>query len=305
MDTLRSMEVFVAVADQGSLTAAAALFRMSPVMVGKHIGYLENRLGAKLLVRTTRRQHLTEIGAQYLEQCRQILAQVRAAETGAEAMRAAPRGKLKITAPVSFGSECLAPLLADYLDAYPEVSLDLNLNDRMVDLVEEGFDAAIRIGKLDDSGMVARPLRPYAMVICAAPAYLEKHGVPQTPDDLARHECLDFMQWARHLRWRLNGKEGTSDGAKAESRFRSNNGQALRVAALHGFGIVMQAEILMAGDIAAGRLLPILEEYVPAPRPMHLLYARDRQPTPKLTTLIECILQRYGPAAAPPPATLT
>lgn len=305
MDTLRSMEVFVAVADQGSLTAAAALFHMSPVMVGKHIGYLENRLGAKLLVRTTRRQHLTEIGAQYLEQCRQILAQVRAAETGAEAMRAAPRGKLKITAPVSFGSECLAPLLADYLDAYPEVSLDLNLNDRLVDLVEEGFDAAIRIGKLDDSGMVARPLRPYAMVICAAPAYLEKRGVPQTPDDLARHECLDFMQWARHLRWRLNGKEGTSDGAKAESRFRSNNGQALRVAALHGFGIVMQAEILMAGDIAAGRLLPILEEYVPAPRPMHLLYARDRQPTPKLTTLIECILQRYGPAAAPPPATLT
>ena len=301
MDTLRSMEVFVAVADQGSLTAAAALFLMSPVMVGKHIGYLEDRLGAKLLVRTTRRQHLTEIGAQYLEQCRQILAQVRAAETGAEAMRAAPRGKLKITAPVSFGSECLAPLLADYLDAHPEVSLDLNLNDRLVDLVEEGFDAAIRIGKLDDSGMVARPLRPYAMVICAAPAYLEKHGVPQTPDDLARHECLDFMQWARHLRWRLNGKEGTNE----ESRFRSNNGQALRVAALHGFGIVMQAEILMAGDIAAGRLLPILTDYVPAPRPMHLLYARDRQPTPKLTTLIECILQRYGPAATPPPATLT
>ena len=305
MDRLRSMEVFVAVADQGSLTAAAGLFRISPVMVGKHINYLEERLGAKLLLRTTRRQHLTEIGAQYLAQCRQILAQVAAAETGAEAMRAAPRGKLKITAPVSFGSECLAPLMADYLDAHPEVSLELNLNDRLVDLVEEGFDAAIRIGKLDDSGMVARPLRPYAMVICAAPAYLEKHGVPRTPDELARHECLDFMQWARHLRWRLKGKDQGEEGAKGESRFRSNNGQALRVAALHGFGIVMQAEILMAGDIAAGRLLPVLQEYVPAPRPMHLVYARDRQPTPKLTTLIEFILQRYGPAAAPPPATLT
>lgn len=252
MDKLRSMEMFVAVVDAGSFTAAAEAFQISPVMVGKHIKYLEERLGARLLARTTRRQSLTEIGQQYAEQCRQILASIHAAERGAEAMRAAPRGKLKITAPVSFGSECIAPLMADYLDAYPEVSLELNLNDRMVDLVEEGFDAAIRIGALEDSGMVARPLRPYAMVICAAPAYLARHGTPRTPDDLARHECVDFMQWSRHMRWRLSGKEARHDGVTAESRFRSNNGQALRMAALHGFGIVMQAEILMAGDIAAG-----------------------------------------------------
>ncbi|MGK5072263.1 LysR family transcriptional regulator [Janthinobacterium sp. ZB1P44] len=305
MDKLRSMEMFVAVVDAGSFTAAAEAFQISPVMVGKHIKYLEERLGARLLARTTRRQSLTEIGQQYAEQCRQILASIHAAERGAEAMRAAPRGKLKITAPVSFGSECIAPLMADYLDAYPEVSLELNLNDRMVDLVEEGFDAAIRIGALEDSGMVARPLRPYAMVICAAPAYLARHGTPRTPDDLARHECVDFMQWSRHMRWRLSGKEARHDGVTAESRFRSNNGQALRMAALHGFGIVMQAEILMAGDIAAGRLVPLLADYVPAPRPMHLVYARDRQPTPKLTTFIDFLLERYGPAATPPPATLT
>ena len=305
MDKLRSMEIFVAVVDAGSFTAAAEAFQISPVMVGKHIKYLEERLGARLLARTTRRQSLTEIGQQYAEQCRQILASIHAAERGAEAMRTAPRGKLKITAPVSFGSECIAPLMADYLDAYPEVSLELNLNDRMVDLVEEGFDAAIRIGALEDSGMVARPLRPYAMVICAAPAYLARHGTPRTPDDLARHECVDFMQWSRHMRWRLSGKEARHDGVTAESRFRSNNGQALRMAALHGFGIVMQAEILMAGDIAAGRLVPLLADYVPAPRPMHLVYARDRQPTPKLTTFIDFLLERYGPAATPPPATLT
>ena len=305
MDKLRSMEIFVSVVDHGSFTAAADTFRISPVMVGKHIKQLEERLGTRLLTRTTRRQSLTEIGQQYVEQCRQILAQIAAAETGAEAMRATPRGKLKITAPVSFGSECIAPLMADYLDAYPEVSLELNLNDRMVDLVEEGFDAAIRIGKLEDSGMVARPLRPYAMVICASPAYLAKHGTPRTPDDLARHECVDFMQWSRHMRWRLSGKAARHDGAAAESRFRSNNGQALRMAALHGFGIVMQAEILLADDIAAGRLVPLLADYVPAPRLMHLLYPRDRQPTPKLTTFIDFLLQRYGPAATPPPATLT
>ncbi|KAB8054667.1 LysR family transcriptional regulator [Janthinobacterium rivuli] len=305
MDKLRSMEIFVAVVDAGSFTAAAEAFQISPVMVGKHIKYLEERLGARLLARTTRRQSLTEIGQQYVEQCRQILASIHAAERGAEAMRTAPRGKLKITAPVSFGSECIAPLLADYLDAYPEVSLELNLNDRTVDLVEEGFDAAIRIGKLEDSAMVARALRPYAMVMCAAPAYLARHGTPRTPADLARHECLDFMQWTRHVRWRL-ARSGDDDGSPVrESRFRSNNGQALRVAALHGFGIVMQAEILMAGDIAAGRLVPLLADYVPAPRPMHLVYARDRQPTPKLTTFIDFLLERYGPAATPPPATLT
>ena len=240
-----------------------------------------------------------------MEQCRQILAQIAAAETGAEAMQATPRGKLKITAPVSFGSERMAPLLAEYLTAYPDVSLELNLNDRMVDLVEEGFDAAIRIGALDDSGMVARPLRPYAMVICASPDYLARHGTPRTPEDLARHECVDFMQWSRHMRWRLSGKEARHDGAAAESRFRSNNGQALRMAALHGFGIVMQAEILLADDIAAGRLVPLLQDYVPAPRLMHVLYPRDRQPTPKLTTFIDFLLERYGPAATPPPATLT
>lgn len=305
MDKLRSMEIFVAVVDQGSFTAAADTFRISPVMVGKHIRQLEERLGTRLLARTTRRQNLTEIGRQYAEQCRQILAQIAAAETGAEAMRATPRGKLKITAPVSFGSERLAPLMADYLAAYPDVSLELNLNDRMVDLVEEGFDAAIRIGALEDSGMVARPLRPYAMVICAAPAYLAKHGTPRTPDDLAQHECVDFLQWARHMRWRLSGKAARHDGVTAESRFRSNNGQALRMAALHGFGIVMQAEILLADDIAAGRLVPLLHDYVPAPRLMHLLYPRDRQPTPKLTTFIDFLLERYGPAATPPPATLT
>ncbi|MGK5050826.1 LysR family transcriptional regulator [Janthinobacterium sp. RB2P8] len=305
MDKLRSMEIFVCVVDQGSFTAAADTFRISPVMVGKHIKQLEERLGTRLLARTTRRQSLTEIGQQYVEQCRQILASIHAAERGAEAMRTAPRGKLKITAPVSFGSERIAPLMAEYLTAYPDVSLELNLNDRMVDLVEEGFDAAIRIGALEDSGMVARPLRHYAMVICASPDYLARHGTPRTPDDLARHECVDFMQWSRHMRWRLSGKAARHDGAAAESRFRSNNGQALRMAALHGFGIVMQAEILLADDIAAGRLVPLLQDYVPAPRLMHVLYPRDRHPTPKLTTFIDFLLERYGPAATPPPATLT
>ncbi|GJI95932.1 LysR family transcriptional regulator [Duganella caerulea] len=304
MDKLRSMEIFVAVVDAGNFTAAASAFQLSPVMVGKHIAHLEATLGARLLTRTTRRQSLTEIGAQYVEQCRAILAQIAAAESGAEAMRRVPRGRLRITAPVSFGSEWLAPAISDYLRLHPEVGVDLSLNDRMVDLVEEGYDAAVRIGALDDSGMIARPLFNYAMAICASPAYLKKHGTPRTPDDLARHECLDFMVGAVGVRWRLQSVHGLR-GLRAlpPSRFRTNSGQALRMAALKDFGIVMQAEVLLAQDIAAGRLKPVLCDYLPPARPMHLVYPRDRLATPKLTTFIDFIVERFGPAAALPLAS--
>lgn len=298
MDKLRSMEIFVAVVDAGSFTAAADAFNISAVMVGKHIKHLEARLGARLLTRTTRRQGLTEIGRQYCEQCRLILAQIAAAETGAEAMHSGPRGTLRLSVPVTFGTEWLAPAMTHYLAQYPEVSLDLNLNDRLADLVDEGFDAAVRIGALPDSSMIARPLRPFGMVICAAPDYLARRGTPRTPADLARHECLAYMYWNKTVGWRLKGETETS--AQWGGRFNSNNGQALRMAALQGFGIVMQSEILLAQDIAAGRLVSLLEEFVPAPRPMHLLYPRDRQPTPKLTTVVDFILQRFG-AAAPWP----
>lgn len=303
MDKLRSMEIFVAVVDAGNFTAAAARFNLSPVMVGKHIAQLEATLGARLLARTTRRQSLTEIGAQYAEQCRVILAQIEAAERGAEAMRSVPRGRLRITASTSFGNEWLAPALTDYLRLHPEVSVDLSLNDRMVDLVDEGYDAAIRIGAPADSSMIARPLRPYTMAICASPGYLKARGTPRTPADLAGHECLDFVVGDVGVSWRLQSVHGKRP--LQASRFRANSGQALRQAALHDFGIVMQAEVLLAQDIAAGRLLPILRDHLPAPRPMHVVYPRDRRATPKLTTFIDFIVERLGPAAYLPLASLT
>lgn len=294
MDKLRSMEIFVAAVDTGSFTAAAERYGMSAVMVGKHVRELEQRLGAALLTRTTRRQSLTEIGRQYADQCRAILAQVGAAESLAETMRAAPRGRLKVTCAVSFGVDWLSPAIADYLVAYPEVSVDLNLNDRVIDMVEEGFDVAVRIGTLEDSSLVARPLRPYRIVVCGAPDYLARRGVPRTPADLAQHECLEFSGWAPGARWRLKGEK---DGRHVpQSRLRANNGFALKQAALRGFGLVMQAEIALEQDIAAGRLVRVLDDYLPAARPMHLLYSRDRQPTPKLTSFIDFMLARFGPA---------
>lgn len=287
------MEIFVAVVDAGSFTAAADTFGISPVMVGKHIRQLEERLGARLLTRTTRRQSLTEIGHQYAERCRLILADIKAAESCAEAMRSTPRGTLRISAPVSFGAQRLAPAMTDYLAQHPEVSLDLNLNDRMIDLVEEGYDAAIRIGELQDSSLIARPLQPYRMMLCASPAYLERAGVPQQPEDLASHQCLDFAPLQRRVRWNLNGSESEFPA----SRFRSNNGQALRMAALHGYGIVLQSEVVLGEDVAAGRLVSLLEDYLPAPRPVSLIYPRDQLPTPKMTTFIEFMMERFGAPA--------
>nr|WP_294866937.1 LysR family transcriptional regulator [uncultured Pseudogulbenkiania sp.] len=292
MDRLLGMEVFVAVVERGSFTAAAEAFGLSQPMVGKHIRALEQRLGARLLARTTRRQHLTEIGEQYYQRCRHILAEIRDAEIGAERLHQAPRGMLKINAPVTFGSLRLAPALGEFMVQYPEVSVELALSDQVVDLVEEGCDALIRIGTLVESGLVARPLAPYRMMVCAAPAYLQRSGTPRTPGELAGHQWLGHSLWEKHAGWRLPTGADAVDPPSA--RFQSNNGQALRMVALQGGGIVMQPEVLLAEDVAAGRLVEILADYLPSSKPMHVLYLPDRQQVPKLRAFIDFVLQRFG-----------
>lgn len=292
MDKLRSMEVFLGVIDHGSFSAAARSLDMSTVMVSKHIAELEQKIGARLLNRTTRSLSLTEIGTHYSEQCRQILQLIQTAETGTQALRATPRGTLKVSAPVAFGSVCLAPAMAQYLIDYPEVGFDLDLSNRLADVIEEGLDAAIRIGKLDDSSLIARPLRTYRMAICASPEYLERHGTPLTPADLAQHQCLDFMHWRSTVRWRLN--QNDEQGPLPASRFRSNNGQALMHAAIAGFGLVMQAELVLAEEIRAGRLVSVLDRFIPDPKPMHLIYPKNKQSTPKLSTFVDFVMARFG-----------
>ena len=291
MDKMRSMEVFVRVVEAGSFSAAARALDISTVMVSKHIVALETLVGARLLHRTTRSQSLSEIGEQYAEQCRHILQLVQAAETGVLAMRAVPRGTIKLSAPVAFGGQCLAPAMAEYLGRHPEVNLDLELSNRLADVVEEGLDGAVRIGPLKDTSMVARPLRPLQMIVCAAPAYLARNGTPRTPADLLRHQCMDFMHWRHDTRWRLSHGD---DAQPPACRMRSNNAEALRQAAIAGLGIVMQAESVLADDMARGRLVPILRDYWPVPRPMHLIYQRDRQSTPKLASFVEFVVQRFG-----------
>lgn len=294
MDRLASIEIFVRAVEKGGFTPVARDLGLSPTMVGKHIRALEDRLGTRLLNRTTRRQALTEAGALYYERCKVLLAEMDDADASVQTLRRVPRGVLRVACPVTFGVQGLVPALADYLAAHSEISVELTLADRAVDLPEEGFDAQVRIGTLGDSSLIACPLRPYRVGLYASPAYLERHGVPADPAALVAHNCLGFMYWDRRSRWRLTGPKG-AHSVRTQGRLTVNSGQALRQAALAGIGIVMQPEMLFAEDVAAGRIRRILPKHAPASRPMHLVYPPERSPGPKLRSFIDFIVARFGP----------
>ena len=283
------MEVFVAVVEKGSFVAAANALDLSAVMVTKHVAALERRVGVKLLNRTTRSLGLTEIGEHYYQQSRQILELFAQANDSTELMRATVRGSLKISAPMAFGTECLAPALPEFLASYPEVQIDLELSSRNANLVEEGLDAVIRVGHLSDSSLIARPLRTYGTAICASAAYLKQYGTPQTPDELKYHHLLDYSHWTSQTRWRFG--ERVSD--LPMSRLRSNNGNVLKQAAMAGVGVLMQAEVLVREELNDGRLIPIMQDYWPPARPMHLIYPKDRQHSQKLTSFIDFVMARF------------
>lgn len=288
------MQVFVKVAEEGSFASAANELDMSPAMVAKHIRGLEERLHISLIRRTTRRQSLTDFGTVFLERCRNILMEVDAAENLAAESQSRPRGLLRLNAPVTFGSTYLAAALPDYLRAYPEVTVDLSITDRMVDLVDEGYDAVIRIGTLTDSSLRARTLSPYEMALCAAPSYLSGRLMPRHPADLAGHDCLGFAHWTPRNEWLFEGPEGPV-AVEVHGPFATNMGHALRAAALSGLGIILQPRMLLQQDIDEGRLVRLLPEWRHSVRPMHILTAPDRRRTRKLESLVEFIVQRFPP----------
>ncbi|WP_345782455.1 LysR family transcriptional regulator [Stenotrophomonas sp. 1278] len=290
MDTLRCMQAFVAVAEHGSFSAAASHLQVSAVMVGKYIQQLEAHLGAALLQRNTRRQRLTEAGTAYLAGCRQVLEQVQQAEADVAGLQVQPRGLLRVSAPTTWGSCVLSPVLSDLLRAQPLLNIELDLSNRRIDLIEDGFDAAIRVGPLPSQELVARPLPPYAMSLCASPSYLRRRGTPRTPADLEGHDCLSHLAWRGGHGWQLaNGEQ-----VDWEARLTSNDGYALREAAVAGAGLVLQPTALLAGEIAAGRLKPLLRDYLPEPRPMHLIYLPDRRPRPRLQCFVDFVMARLG-----------
>ncbi len=295
MDRLASMAAFVTAADAGSFAAAAARLGQSPQMVAKHVLFLEDRLGSRLLNRTTRRQSLTEVGRTYYERCKIVLAEADAADALAQERRAVPRGRLRISAPVTFGAHGLMPLITRYLRDHPEVEIDLALTDRLVDLVEEGHEVAFRVGPLADSGLIARALSPYRLAACASPAYLRARGTPATPDDLAGHECLGYAYWPRpaESEWYFD-RNGIRHAVRVRSRLQVNDSRALMAAAIDGYGIVMGPEDVLGDALTAGQLVRILTDHAAPSRPMHLLYVGDRRQTPKLRNFIDRALQAFG-----------
>jgi DNA-binding transcriptional LysR family regulator len=291
MDRFESMEVFISVVELGSFTATANAFRMSPSMVTKHINALEKRLGSTLLTRTTRRLHLTEIGRNYFESCKEILRQVSAAEAGAEILRGAPKGLLKVSAPIWFGTFPLTSIISDYLIEYTEVSVELSLSDRFVDIIDEGFDVAIRIGDLNDSSYVARKLTHFELAVCASPKYLKEQGIPKNPDELKNHECLSFTNWKSEGGWKVLSKNLTSK-MNGRSRFDSNNGQALREAALKGLGLILMPKVLLENNLKDGSLVEVLHEFHPPARPVNAVYPRERQTTPRVASFVDYLIKR-------------
>jgi DNA-binding transcriptional LysR family regulator len=292
MNLFSSMQAFVTAVQTGSMSAAASKLRMSPAMVGQHVAALEDRLGTKLLNRTTRRQSLTDFGASYYEQCRDILDRVSMTDREAETLQSMPRGKLRITAPTTFGTEALVPALRAYREIAKDVSLDLMLTDRNVDLVEEGFDVAFRIGTLPDSRLIARRLTPYSMVICASPEYIKRKGEPKHPTELTMHEVVGFTPAAGSA-WRLS-KNGDLVEVTPPISMTVNNGQALRMAARSGLGVVMQPAILLLPDVQTGKLVQLLTDWQLNERSMSLLYYRDQHMTPRLRSFISFAISAFG-----------
>ena len=299
MDVFRAMGLFIRIVDTGSLTAAAAECDLSPTMVGNHLQALEDRLGTRLLNRTTRRQSLTEFGKIYHDRCVEILGLVGDAEALALETQSVPTGRLRVTAPVTFGTELLMPALAEYARLFPKVDLDVAITDNVTDLAEDGFEAAIRLGNLPDADMVIRPLAPYRLTICGAPAYLAARGEPMKPEDLGQHDCLAYnysprSEWrSAQAVWRLTGPEGEISIPFA-TRLQTDSSEGLRRAALAGMGIVMLPETMVSEDIASGRLVRLLPGYVPPSRPMSLLYLRDRRMSPKLRSFVDFVIDRFS-----------
>jgi DNA-binding transcriptional LysR family regulator len=294
MNKLANMEMFVRVVESGSFAAAAEASGVSATMVAKHIGEIEQRLGARVLHRTTRRQQLSDVGQLYYERCKQALAEVALAEASALELQASPRGRLRLIAPVSFGSHMLVPALSEYMAHYRQVHVELTLDNRRPNLIDGGYELGIHIGEVDAAGVVARALRPYRRVLAASPGYVARCGAPEHPEQLSSHECLGLSYWRRSDRWRLVGPGGATCEVTVQGRFTANQGNALRIAALHGVGIVLQPEAVLADDLVAGRLVPVLSGWSLLPSPMYLIYAQDVRPTAKLRSMIDFLLARFG-----------
>ena len=295
MDKLTSMRVFSKVAKAGSFAAAAKELGLSRAMATKHVMQLENGLGIRLLNRTTRNLNLTEVGSVYLERCLQILDDMEEMELAVTRLQTEPRGVLKVTATPFFGSYHLAPAISAYMEVYPDVHVDLTLQSSYADLIEEGFDLAIHLDELQDSSLIARSLGTSQRVVCGAPRYFKMHGVPKTPEDLRKHNCLVNPSLAPRDQWQFNIPGGETSVIKVSGNLQANVADALRIAALSGLGLVILPTYMVGQDIRKNRLHAVLTEYVPAPLEIHAIYPHRKHLSAKVRTFVDFLHERFHP----------
>jgi len=294
MDRLSAMETFVKVAEAGSFVAAARKLEISPAMATRHVVELERRLNMRLIERTTRRLRLTEAGAAYLDRCHQILRDIEETEASVSGEAQAPRGLLRVSASGSFGVLRLGPLLAEYSRQYPDVTLDININNRVVDLLAENIDVALRVGIMQDSNLVARQLCPVRLVLCAAPSYLAKHGRPRTVADLAQHNCLTFTLARGGHEWWFREPRGGYKAVQVTGSVRSDETYILYRAALDGMGIIYATTYHVAESVRAGKLEIIHLDYPTGEVAAYAVYLSRRFLSAKIRTFVDFVAQRLG-----------
>jgi DNA-binding transcriptional LysR family regulator len=294
VDRLQAMAVFVAVVDHGGFASAARKLSLSPPVVTRAIADLEQHLGLRLLTRTTRVVRVTEAGEGYAQECRRILADIERAEAAAGAQNAQPRGTLNLTAPVLFGQHFVTPVLTEYLLRHPAVDAQCLFVDRIVNLVEEGLDLAVRIGELPDSALRARQVGRVRRVIVAAPAYLEAHGTPATPADLDAHRLIATTGAHSGQEWRFAGPRGRPLVQRISPRMRTTTVGSALIAAEAGLGLTRVLSYQAAPLLREGRLVRVLQDFEPEPLPIHLVHHESRHAAPKLRAFIELAAERFG-----------
>ena len=296
MDDVSRLRVFVRVVEAGSFSAAGRQLGLVPSSVSRRVAELEDELGARLFHRTTRKLSLTEAGRTYHERAAKILLDVEEARLAVTGADGAPSGILRLTAAASVGRLHLVPALAAFHELHPAVKVMLVMTDRMVDLVDEGLDLAVRVGRQRDSSLVARRIGTSLRLVCASPAYLARAGVPETPADLARHDCLTFRAHPGSNLWRFQGPDGPVE-ARVTGPLFANDGEALAAAAVAGMGLVLLPEWLVGPDIREGRLRVVLPDFraVPDDSPLYAIYPHQRHLPLKVRAFIDFLVDRFGP----------
>jgi len=294
VDKFAALTVFTRVVEQGSFVRAADKLGLSTSAVSRHVSDLEAHLATRLLNRTTRRLSLTESGQAFHERCVQLLADLAEAEEATSATTLVPRGTLRLTSAITFGIRHLAPALADFTALHPQVDFDVELSDRTVDIVEEGLDLAVRIGSIGSQALIARKLATTQMVLVAAPSYLARRGTPRTHADLAAHACLTYEYLAGRNVWRLRDRAGVEHSVRVGGAAHANNGQFLAALAAAGVGIALEPDFIVAPEIRAGSLVPVLPDYAAPTSDIVVAYPSRRHLSAKVRVFVDFLARRFA-----------